>query len=61
MTIIYRDEGGIVSEEITLDGIDPYQIDFCDGYMYFTSDEIDEDGYKTERKIHLSALVRIMA
>lgn len=53
MTIYYRDELGIVAEEMS-DGESGNSIDFCDGFAYFTAG----DG-ETERKIHLSALVRI--
>ena len=56
MTVYYRDEGGIVQEFI---GAEYKEIDFCDGFVYFTSCEYDEDGFFVERKIPLSALVRI--
>ena len=51
MWIYYRDEGGIVQEYVGED--------FCDGFVYFTSSEEDKDGNLIERKIPLSALVRI--
>ncbi len=60
MTITYRDEGGYVAEEIHGENIYENSIDFCDGYAYFTSDSIDADGNYIERKISLSALVRIV-
>lgn len=56
MWIYYRDELGIVQEYV---GEEYREIDFCDGFVYFTSSEEDEDGNLIERKIPLSALVRI--
>ena len=56
MWIYYRDEIGIVQEFI---GEEHREIDFCDGFVYFTSSESDKDGFLIERKIPLSAIVRI--
>ena len=59
MTIIYRDEIGIVREDLGGHDIDCRSLDFCGGYVYFTSGEIDESGNYVERKIPVSALVQI--
>ena len=59
MTIYYRDEAGIVAEDLS--GQDEQFIDFCDGYAYFFGAEIDKAGYRVDRKIPLSAIVRITA
>lgn len=56
MWIYYRDEGGIVQEYV---GEEYREIDFCDGFVYFTGSGEDKDGNLIERKIPLSALVRI--
>lgn len=58
MTIYYRDALGIVPEALS-DGESGESIEFCDGYAYFTSSETDDNGNMIERKIPLSALVRI--
>ena len=55
MTIYYRDETGIVAEDIH-----DQEIDFCDGFMYYLGDETDEDGNRTDKRIAISALVRIV-
>lgn len=60
MAIIYRDEGGIVEEELHYNGVYGECIDFCDGFVYFTSAVCDDDGIFIERKISVSALVKIV-
>ena len=55
MTIYYRDEAGIVAEDIH-----DQEIDFCDGFMYYLGDELDEGGNRVDKKIALSALVRMV-
>jgi hypothetical protein len=57
MTIYYRDAGGIVAEDLS--GQDEQTIDFCDGYAYFFGANVDEEGYHVDRKIPISAIVRI--
>lgn len=59
MTICYRDAGGYVTEEMDFDQYELREIDFCDGYAYFTSAALDADGFFAERKIPLDALVSI--
>ena len=59
MTIYYRDEAGIVAEDLSCH--DEQTVDFCDGYVYFFGAEVDKDGYHVDRKIPLSAIVRITA
>lgn len=59
MTIIYRDNLGIVQEDLDFNNPDMRVIDFCDGYVYFVSSEIDKDGNYVDKKIPLDALVRI--
>lgn len=56
MTIYYKDEGGIVAENL---GAYDNEIDFCDGSVYFLGADCDENGDRVDRKIPLSALVRI--
>lgn len=56
MYIYYRDGGGIVQEFL---GEEYKEIDFCGGFVYFTSCQEDTDGNLIERKIPISALVRI--
>lgn len=56
MTIYYRDGGGIVAENL---GAYDNEIDFCDGFVYFLGADYDENGYRVDKKIPLSALVRI--
>lgn len=56
MTITYRDSLGIIAETLS-DGESGGSIDFCDGFAYFTS--IYDDGNMIERKIPISAIVRI--
>lgn len=56
MTIIYRDEIGIISEQLT-DGESGESIDFAGGYAYFTAPK--EQGDLIDKKIPLDALVRI--
>lgn len=60
MAIIYSDGGGYVSEELRVESVYENSIDFCDGFVYFTSAVTDADGYPVERKIPISALVRII-
>lgn len=60
MQIVYRDEGGLVAEEPHMENVYQNSIDFCDGYVYFTSDALDGNGDYIERKIPVSALVRIV-
>ena len=55
MTIYYRDEVGIVAEDIH-----DQEIDFCDGFMYYLGDELDANGFRVDKKIALSALVRMV-
>ena len=57
MIIFYRDEGGIVAED--LGGHDEMEIDFCDGMVYFESSEIGEDGFFITKEVPVSAIVRI--
>lgn len=58
MTIYYRDKLGIVAEEMSNEESGE-SVDFCDGFAYFTSATIDENGNLIERKIPVSAIVRI--
>lgn len=58
MTVYYRDSIGIVAETLS-DGETGSTIDICDGYAYYTSAKTDEDGDCIERKIPLSAIIRI--
>ena len=51
MTVIYRDEIGIVSVTLPDDELGR-TIDFCDGYVYFTAGDQDY-------RISISALVQI--
>lgn len=51
MTVIYRDEIGIVSVTLQDDELGR-TIDFCDGYVYFTAGDQDY-------RISISALVQI--
>ena len=51
MTVIYRDEIGIVSVTLSDDELGR-TIDFCDGYAYFTAGDQDY-------RISISALVQI--
>lgn len=60
MTIIYRDEGGLVSEELEYDNYEFNRIDFCDGFAYFTSAAENADGNKIERTIPVSSIVEII-
>ena len=60
MTIVYRDDCGAVAEELHGENVYENSIDFCDGYVYFKSAELDRDGNFIERKIPVSALVRIL-
>lgn len=64
MTLYYRDEAGIVAETVRAGDIEAergsaYTIDFCGDQVYYTSDEYDNDGARIDKKIPLSALVRI--
>jgi len=56
MTIYYRDGGGIVAENL---GAYDDEIDFCDGFVYYLGADYDENGDRVDKKIPLSALVRI--
>lgn len=56
MKIYYRDDGGVVAENL---GACDNEIDFCDGFVYFLSASHDKEGNRIDRKIPLSALVRI--
>lgn len=58
MIVYYRDEGGIVAEEVASGSAD-VQVDFCAGYAYFTSAAVDEDGFLIERKVPVNELIRI--
>ena len=51
MTVVYRDEIGIVSVTLSDDKLNR-TIDFCDGYAYFTAGDQDY-------RISISALVQI--
>ena len=60
MTIYYRDEGGIVREDIYYDDSgDQNSIDFADGYAYYTSACIDDNMNHIERKILIENILRI--
>ena len=59
MTIYYRDEGGIVREELEVDACFVDSIDFADGFAYWTSSEKGYDGDYIERKIPVENIVRI--
>lgn len=52
MTIVYRDEIGIVAVELS-DGETGETIDFCDGYCYFT------DGNAEDHRIPVADVLRI--
>lgn len=60
MTICYRNEGGCVYEEMDFDAYELREINFRDGFAYFSIDEEDADGFKIERKIPIDALVSII-
>ena len=60
MTIVYIDEIGIVREDIHGENIFENSIDFLDGWCFYTSGKIGDDGNYIERKIPISSIVRIV-